>query len=388
MVFRRKRQYPATVDEYVRLATRAGWRPPTIENGRRHLLQYHRWLGQRFRMDVLEAGAEEFIRYRKSLLVRPISKTSVARALSDIARFYLLKAQNGDGVRWLNLYNQLRALCRVGGHSSAGQSYKPFSHETLQRILAAAQSYHRYRRWNTWVDCEDYEIVMTLLYTGGRAQFYGLRVDQIDFEKGEIHTPTKGGAPASIPLHPTLAAVLRRHLRTRKYHSDHLFQYGRGSDDWKGINANKGNAWKACKRVQAAAGLTESVHPHRFRKTLAVMGRQLGLDVAQVQGILGHRHVQTTFDTYATPDLDELKLAFASIDLTPEANGRSGTSSALRPLRGPPPPGTEHGMNLIATGLQCLFADGRAPPGPRFLARRASATACRRLRQPGTEASR
>jgi integrase len=360
MAVRRKKHFPAAVAEYVRLATREGFQVSTINSNRQLLYRYHQWLHHRFQIDIPRAGLKEFVGYRKCLLVRPIARGTATAALETVAGYYLLKAKDGDGPRWLKLYNQVRPLCRVGGKLSTRQSFKPYSQETLERILKAAQSCRRIKRWNEWEDCEDYEVIMTLLYTGGRAQTYNLRVDELDFEKGEIRTRVKGGMYATIPLHPALAAVLKHHLATRKYRSDFLFRGARDSSQYDGYCYNRRKAWNICKRVQRVAGLTESVHPHRFRKTLAVLGRQLGLDVAQVQAILGHQDVQTTINLYATPDPEELKRAFASINLTATAGGLAGflEHGAGRSPASPAPPGTEHGWNLIVSGLQWLFGGG------------------------------
>ena len=374
MPHRRKRRYPAVVEEYVRLATRAGWQASSIISGRDLLRQYHRWLRSRFRIGILEAGVNEFIEYRKHLLARPISREVVRHLLQNVSSYYLLKAQNGDGLRWLELHNHTLPLSRVKCGSTREQPYEPYSRETLRRILEAAHSYRRIKRRDGWGASEDYQVIMTLLYTGGRAQMYGLRVDEVDFEKMEIRTRVKGGVRVRIPLHPTLAGILRQHLATRKCRSDFVFQRGQDPATGEGYRSNRSHAWRICKRVQKVAGLTDPVHPHRFRKTLAVMARQLGLDISEVQRILGHRNVRTTMNLYATPDAEELRRAFASIDLTPWETGRverpsleSGASGVLRA-----PPGTEHGWNLIVSGLQWLTAGGASASVPDGDSRHAS----------------
>lgn len=358
MPLKRKRRYPAVVEDYIRLATRAGWQPSSIISGRDLFRQYHRWLQRRFRIGILEAGVNEFIEFRKHLIARPISREVVRHTLRNVSSYYLHKAQNGDGLRWLELYNQTWPLCRARSGAVPGQPYEPYSRETLRRILEAAHSYRRIKHRNGWGASEDYTFIMTLLYTGGRAQMYGLRVDEVDFERMEICTRVKGGIRTTIPLHPTLAGILQQHLAMRKYRSDFVFQCGQDPATGEGYRSNRSHAWRICKRVQKVAGLAESVHPHRFRKTLAVLGRQLGLDILEVQGILGHQNVLTTMNLYATPDLEELKSAFASIDLTPETR-RPRRSSGLVPVspKHPhAPAGAEHGWNLIVSGLDRLIA--------------------------------
>ena len=87
--------------------------------------------------------------------------------------------------------------------------------------------------------------------------------------------------------HPSLAELPKKHLAVRGYRSGYLFRHGRDTDTRTGLHSNRQNAWRICKRVQRAARLDESVHPHRFRKTLATLGRKLGMDPQYLQAILG-----------------------------------------------------------------------------------------------------
>src|SRR5438445_9151427 len=132
----------------------------------------------------------------------------------------------------------------------------------------------------------------------------------------EIKAIVKGGKPVTIPLHPTLAELLKRHLASRTYQSEFLFRYGKDPVTRTGQKANRQNAWRACKRIQIASGLLESVHPHRFRKTLATLGKKLGLDPQFLQAILAHESVTMTLDRYAEVELDDVKREFAKLDLS------------------------------------------------------------------------
>ncbi len=85
----------------------------------------------------------------------------------------------------------------------------------------------------------------------------------MDFGKGEITTVVKGEKVATMPLHPTLATVLRDHLESRNYESDHLFCNGRDVTSRRGQKAKRQRAWRICKRVRSWAGIEESVHSHR-----------------------------------------------------------------------------------------------------------------------------
>ena len=198
---------------------------------------------------------------------------------------------------------------------------------------------------------------MTLLYTGGRAQFYGLRVREIEFDRMEISAIVKGGKRVSIPLHPKLAEVLRIHLSMRDYESEFVFRQGRDPTTRTGQKANRQNAWRTCKRVQKAAGLSESVHPHRFRKTLATFGKRLGMDPQFLQAILAHESVTMTLDRYAEVEIDDVKREFAKLDLCPigEAKPSFSPRDLVESLKQRAPSGKEQAWNMILEGLLSIL---------------------------------
>jgi hypothetical protein len=97
----------------------------------------------------------------------------------------------------------------------------------------------------------------------------------------------------------------------------------------------------------------ERVHPHRFRKTLATLGKKLGLDPQFLQAILAHESVTMTLDKYAEVELDDVKREFAKLDLT---NSRLSTSKPVQAdliehLRKQAPPGKEGAWSVILKDL-------------------------------------
>lgn len=297
------------------MAKAEGLTATTIDHGRRGLLLFHRFLKERYRKDLPNAEWQDFAAYRKHLLSSGLANASIKNYLGSVTSYYLLVARQAGNTRALELYTRMKLIKGNIERGMRSQPYEPFSRESLQRIIKAARASRYLRRSNRWVDSEDYAVTMLLLYSGGRSQFYGLRVDEVDFEREEIHTRTKGGLPLVIPLHPKLAEVLKAHLASRKYDSSYLFRNGKSPTTLRGRDANHANALMVCRRIQYATGLGESVHPHRFRKTLATMGRNLGMDLQHVQAILGHRSVLQTMNLYARPDLDSIKRDFAGVDL-------------------------------------------------------------------------
>ncbi len=340
------------------LATAEGLRPSSLDQGRGVLLRYDQFLRGQFNLDLNTAGWKEFAAYKAHLAHSGIERTTVRGYLSYIITFYRLRAQATQEPQLLELFTKLKAI----GMPRKAKSVKwtPFAPEVLTRILETAKSQAFVGEGLRAVPSEDYAFLMTLLYTGGRAQFYGLRVADLDFERMEIKAIVKGGKPVTIPLHPTLAQLLKEHLSSRAYHSEFLFRHGNDPATRTGQKANRQNAWRACKRIQVAAGLVESVHPHRFRKTLATMGKKLGLDPQFLQAILAHESVTMTLDRYAEVELEDVKREFAKLDLS---NGHAvqtqpTQAELIERLKDQSPPGKERAWNMILEGLAAILREG------------------------------
>ena len=153
--------------------------------------------------------------------------------------------------------------------------------------------------------------------------------------------------------------LLKDHLASRAYESEFLFRYGKDSTTRTGQKANRQNAWRACKRVQEAIDLAESVHPHRFRKTLATMGKKLGLDSQFLQAILAHESVTMTLDRYAEVELEDVKREFAKLELS---NGHAipakpSQAELIENLKKQAPPGKEPAWNMILEDLVALLRE-------------------------------
>lgn len=352
---------PSIIREYVSLAMADGFRPSTIEQGRQILLRYDRFLRQHLSIALEDAGWREFGAYKANLAQQSVSRATARGYLSYVTGFYRLRAQASQDSELLETYSKIKAIGVP--RKAKSRKWKSLDLETVRKILEATKRYETIRCGAREAPSEDYVFLMTLLYTGGRAQFYGLRVKDLDFEKKEITTVVKGGKIATIPLHPTLAQVLKEHLQTRDYDSEYLFRNGSDVTTRKGQKANRQNAWRACKRAQAAVGIHESIHPHRFRKTLATYGKQMGMDPQFLQAILAHESVNMTLDEYAQVELEDVKREFAKLDLV---NGRfEGNETEpkltvlLNRLRKMAPRGKERAWNLFIEGLVGLVEEGQ-----------------------------
>src|SRR5207253_7758550 len=125
-------------------------------------------------------------------------------------------------------------------------------------------------------------------------------------------------------------------------------------------------AWRVCKRIEDKARIREPVYPHRFRKTLATVGRRAGMDPQFMQAILGHETVMATLDHYAQVDLEDVKREFAKLDLL--GGGNSANSSRrvrlLEELVPLVPKGREQDWSAHVEALLAIARDSVEPVEP------------------------
>lgn len=245
---------------------------------------------------------KHFEKWRAQLMNNGIKKSTVRVYMTYAKMYYAYKAKsNLNNARLFNLYEKIKLIDIPSAVDIV--HYEPLDLDDVKLMLKM-------------VEQEDYEVyafLMTLLYTGGRAQFYGLRVSSIDFEKDNVNAKVKRGKYITIPLHPELATVLKKHLKTRDYESEFLFRYGRDPDEFNDQQGNAVNAYRYCQRAKNFAGIKDNPNPHRWRDTLATHGRDLGLDPQYVQVIMGHTSIATTLDFYSRPNKKKVKDAFSQI---------------------------------------------------------------------------
>ena len=171
-----------------------------------------------------------------------------------------------------------------------------------------------------------------LLYGAGLRlnECLGLRVKDLDFQRGEITVRDGKGAKDRITMFPPpLKLPLQEHLKKVKVVHEHDLANGRGrvampfalarkypdspllwgwqwvfpssrfSKDprtgaWLRHHAHESNIQKALKQAVRKAGVAKHVSCHTFRHSFATHLLEDGYDIRTVQELLGHADVSTT----------------------------------------------------------------------------------------------
>ena len=157
-----------------------------------------------------------------------------------------------------------------------------------------------------------YYLIVRLLYsTMARvSELCNIQVKDIDFEKGYLRLRGKGNKERIVPVDKTTLEIFNEHLRNRiSYNSEDYLLV----NTW-GKKLSPRVVQADIKIIKERCGFPESkiITPHVFRHTGATHLRRSGMDISELQDILGHSSPNTT-RIYAKNDITKLKQSYSSM---------------------------------------------------------------------------
>ena len=155
-----------------------------------------------------------------------------------------------------------------------------------------------------------YYLIIRLLYsTMARvSELCNIKIRDVDFEKGYISLRGKGNKERIVPVDKTTLDIFKESLNNRISYSpeDYLIVNTRS----KKLNPRVVQA--DIKTIKDRCGFPDSkvITPHVFRHTGATHLRRSGMDISELQDILGHSSPNTT-RIYAKNDITKLKESYS-----------------------------------------------------------------------------
>lgn len=150
-------------------------------------------------------------------------------------------------------------------------------------------------------------LLLVMAFEGLRpGEAYGLRVDDLDFAKGELTVrrsltnghagPTKTGQTRTLPMIPVpaMADTLRSHLE-RYPTNGYVFT----ADDGSPINS-EAFRYQVFGPAAEAAKVNGGISPNQLRHHAASYWIGRGANILQVSRLLGHKRPSITLDVYAS----------------------------------------------------------------------------------------
>lgn len=155
-----------------------------------------------------------------------------------------------------------------------------------------------------------YYIIVRILYaTMARvSELCNIKIKDIDFNKGYIRLRGKGNKERIIPVDPKTLEIIKEHVNNKIYYKSEDFLLV----NTRGQRLNPRVVQEDIKKIKKTCGFPESkiITPHIFRHTGATHLRRSGMDISELQDILGHSNPSTT-RIYAKNDITKLKQSYS-----------------------------------------------------------------------------
>ena len=137
----------------------------------------------------------------------------------------------------------------------------------------------------------DAAILTTLGFTGIRLmELVGLKMGNVDFERKNIRVMGKGSKERIIPMNEVVIKALQEWLVVRPVsESDAVFLNRFGNSlSTRGVE-------KMMEKYVKASGISKAkVSPHKLRHTFATLLHVNGVDILEIQALLGHASIMST----------------------------------------------------------------------------------------------
>jgi integrase len=169
-----------------------------------------------------------------------------------------------------------------------------FTQEEIEKIINTPMEYRIYHGKETnFLDFRYKTMIMFLAYTGCRfGEVSELRVKRVDISAGRatfINTKTNDNRSAYFtePLKGNLAKLIEN-----RSPDDFVF---RNSQE-KQVHVSDFS--EGLKRRAIKAGVTKRTFPHNFRHSYITHMLEAGVPITEVATLVGHKDIQTTYETY------------------------------------------------------------------------------------------
>lgn len=236
----------------------------------------------RFEQLILAVDTEMVRKYLAALKQEQYSTATIARKLATLRSFYKFLVKRN--------YRASNPVISITSPKQERKLPRILEYEEVQRLLNAPSA-------NTLLGARDRAILESLYSTGMRvSELVALNTDDIDYLDEVIHIKTKGKKERVSPIGSSALQAIQHYLelRNKRMQNDSDF-------DVKVLFANKRGQRLSTRSVRRKmdkylkiAGLDTSISPHTLRHSFAAHMLDKGVDLKEVQQLLGHQSLSTT----------------------------------------------------------------------------------------------
>jgi integrase/recombinase XerC len=261
-----------------------------------HFLTFlNKHIGQQISLnDLSETAIRDFRSWLADKAANGTSSSSRARSLAGIRNFFTWMDKEGI------LHNPAAGL--LSTPKRPAKVPRPMDIPQLFKLIDLAMDHV-----TDWVGLRDYAF-FSLLYGSG------LRIDEalsLNFgdwpaEGLKIRIMGKGGREREVPLLPEARKRVEQYRHAAPLSDDPSAPLFCGL---RGKRLNQGVAQKTMRDLRVSLGLPETVTPHALRHSFATHLLGAGMNLREVQHLLGHASLSTT-QIYADVDHEKLMEVF------------------------------------------------------------------------------
>jgi len=245
----------------------------TIQQYRRSVTLLSDLLGKPFP----EMGTYDIRFYLAMEKERGISERSLENTRANLSAFF----------QWLTIEEEIEKnpMLKIRPIKFVEEIKKAYSDVEIDKLRSSCSSE------------KERALVEFLLATGVRVdELCQMNTADVDMQTMTVHVRHgKGGKERITYITPVAVERLKKYLAKRKDESGILFC----NKNHERIHAV--GIRYILNQIAKRAGVT-NVHPHRFRRTFATGLAKRGMDVREIQKLLGHSNINTTLEYICTDD--------------------------------------------------------------------------------------
>ena len=263
------------------------------------LLAFARWLaGQQMRLEAVDTGALlRFLAWCRSGGLAPATANRRMAALSGLFTFRSMRdASLANPMPKGAAARRATGSQRDGllGHLARPQprsAVRVRQPRRLPRGLDRDEVAAFLSSLRTW---RDKAIAGLMLFSGLRsAEVLALTVADVDIARGWARVAGKGGRERRAPVDAEVAGLIQTYLLAERpaTDTDALFVVAKGRNRGQPLTAA---GLRTIFRYHRARTGVEAAHPHALRHSFGTALAEAGVDLAVIQALLGHAHVDSS----------------------------------------------------------------------------------------------
>jgi site-specific recombinase XerD len=259
----------------------------TVQNYREKCTRLVHFLGD---VDVSGITLNDLRGFVASLMDSRLSPHSVQSYIRHVKRLFSWLTEEGHLER--------NPAERIKATKPRTQEIKAISPDDFLAILATTEG-------GSAIDRRDRAMILLLADSGARAGgVCGLRLQDVDLDRGTADVIEKGGRRRVILFTPETAQAIKGWLDVRPDRGHWLFT-GLRHYDKEAMSPN--SLRQMLDRRAERAGVTGPHGPHSFRHAFAIAYLMTGGDLPSLSRILGHSSIAVTADFYARFSQEQLR---------------------------------------------------------------------------------